>query len=74
MPTLGARGPQGQRHHTWYKGAVAINAEAVGVLDTQEDDVTPLGVQVAFLKKQHLRGDPRVTSPHWRGRPSFPGL
>lgn len=49
-----------------------INAEAVAVLDTQEGDVTPLGVQGAFSKKQHLRGELRVTSPPWVAGPLFP--
>lgn len=51
-----------------------INAKARGVLDTQEADVTPLEVQVAFLRKKHLRDDLRVMSPRWHGWPPFPGL
>lgn len=48
MPTLGAWGPKEQRQDTWYRGASVINAQAVGVLDTQEGDVTRLGVQWPF--------------------------
>lgn len=48
MPTLRAWGPKGQRQDTWFRGAAVINAQAVGVLDTQEGDVTRLGIQWPF--------------------------